>query len=142
MGQQQFPCHIRCLEGTDVSGAWDGLATAAQVSVPYTCKLSGKREALLLLSDDSANRMADRFRPLGKPECLKMLAALASAELCECDVATLLQKEDGATRRELQQLHRLGLLKHRQLEGMNYYILANEALSDLLKQGPTSATYD
>jgi DNA-binding transcriptional ArsR family regulator len=141
MGQQRISCHVRCLEGVDVFGAWKGLATAAQVSVPYTCKLSGKREALLL-SDDCAKRLADRFRPLGKPESLKMLAALASAELCECDVATLLQKEEGVTARELQRLYRLGLLKHRHVEGINYHALANEALSDLLKQGPTSAVSD
>ena len=142
MGQQPFSCHIRCLEGADVSGAWEGLAAAAQVSVPYTCKLSGKREALLLLSDDCAKRQAERFRPLCKPESLKLLAALAWAELCECDVATLLHKEDGATACELRRLHRLGLLKHRQVEGMNYYTLANEALCELLNQGPTSAVAD
>lgn len=139
MGQQQISCRLRCLEGAAVSEAWKGLAAAAQVSVPYTCKLSGKREELLLLSDDCAKRQADRFRPLCKPESLKMLAALASTELCDCDVATLLQKEDGATACELRRLHRLGLLKHRKVEGMNYYTLANHALGELLNQGPTSA---
>jgi hypothetical protein len=139
MGQQEVYCHVRCLEGADVSGAWDGLTNAAQVSVPYTCKLSGKREALLLLSDDCAKRQAERFRPLSKPESLKILAALATAELCECDVATLMQKDDNGTACELRRLHRLGLLKHRQIEGMNYYTLASPALCWLLNQGPSSA---
>jgi hypothetical protein len=139
MGRQESSCHVRCLEDADVRGAWEGLEAAAQVIVPYTCKLSGKREELLLLSDDCAERLAARFRPLGKPETLKLLAALASTELCQCDVATLLQREEGAVAGELRRLSRLGLLKHRLIEGMDYFALADNALRDLLEQGPTSA---
>lgn len=104
----------------------DRLDADGLTRVPYTCRLSCQREQILLLGERLAARLAAALPEAGDTAGARMLAALSSSELCECDVATLTGLPDEAVIDRLQALNARGLLTQRRLHGMHYYRLASE----------------
>jgi len=82
-----------------------------------------KEEALL-------PELAEFYKLLGNATRLKILIALADAELCVCDIAHVLGLSTAATSHQLKLLRGQGWLKMRNDGKMVYYRLHNE---DLLK---------
>ncbi len=67
--------------------------------------MSGKREELLLLSPQCLEKLVTIFSPLGDPLALAILHALISSELCECDIATLMEQDESQVLDRLDKLH-------------------------------------
>ena len=68
------------------------------------------------------------------PICTRCaVCALASAELCECDIATLVERDESDVVADLERLRAVGLLSEREVEGMKYYALADVAMRYLLR---------
>lgn len=134
MKSRRISCSIRCLKKEDVSKAREGLKGKAFTRVPYRCSVSGQREELLLLAPPSIERLTTLFGPLGDPLALAILYALGSSELCECDIATLMEQDESQVVDQLDKLHALGLLRRREIEGMNYYAVANEDMKTFLRR--------
>ncbi len=132
MQTRHTTCSIRCLKGEDVRKAREGLKGNPFTKVPYFCKLSGNAEEVLLLSDQRIEELSAIFSPLGDPLALKILYALISCELCECDIATLVEQDERGVLNRLDKLHSLGLLQRRKIQGMNYYSVAIEDLRGFL----------
>jgi len=65
---------------------------------------------------------------------MKILAGLYSAELCECDVATLTRLSEEEVIRQLERFAALGLVVHRIIHGMNYYRLDSEIVRQRLSE--------
>jgi hypothetical protein len=121
-------CRVRCLEKADVARARTALDQSDTVTVPYHCRISGKNEELLLVSDSAAEELAGALGRFGSGLAVKIFAAVLRTELCECDIATLVGGEESEALAELHRLERRGFLVHRVVDGMNYYGAGNPPL--------------
>jgi hypothetical protein len=91
--------------------------------VPYSCHLSGEKQAVLLIGNDLASRLT-KYLPEGEEaNSAKILAGLYSAELCECDVASLTGLSEGEVFSRLRQFAALGVVAQRKVHAMDYYRL-------------------
>jgi len=79
---------------------------------------------------DRLPELADFYKLLGNTTRLKILIALADAELCVCDIAHVLGLSTAATSHQLKLLRDQGWLKMRNDGKMVYYRLHS---ADLLK---------
>jgi DNA-binding transcriptional ArsR family regulator len=87
-----------------------------------------------LLSTGRAQQMAEFFAVLSDPTRLRMIAALASRELCVCDLAAALKMNESAVSHQLRVLRSARLVKHRR-EGRNvYYDLADHHVMNLYRE--------
>lgn len=129
---RKISCEVRCLEQGTVRTAKEEMKGASVGKVPFVCKLSGKTEDILLLSDESAQRLASMPDAIGGPLTQKILCAILGAELCECDIATLTEGEEGKVLDELERLRSAGIVKCREIEGMKYYAHASVDVEDTL----------
>lgn len=122
----KISCRIRCMESSAVEDAMRRLEPAGLERVSYRCQLSGKEEEILLIGELLAFQLADAVPESEDSSDARILAGLYSAELCECDVATLTKLPENEIVHKLQRLALLGVLEHRELHRMNYYRLVSE----------------
>ncbi len=133
MTDQAIACTMPCLETSDVAQAKQAATGKPFAMVSFVCRLSGQQEQVVLLSQESATDLAESMSPLSDPDSLRILCALASAELCQCDIATLVEREICYVVADLERLRAAGLLSVRDVEGMKYYALADAAMRYLLR---------
>jgi len=126
-------CEIRCMSPATVEAACRQLDPAGIEWVAYTCKLSGEQESILLLGDELAAQMLKSLPAAEDITGTKILAGLYSAELCECDVATLAAAPEHEVVTRLQRFATLGMLAHRRIQGMNYYRLVSGSARRTIK---------
>lgn len=122
----KISCKIRCIDPAMAEAASSRLDPAGAEWVPYTCKLSGAEESLLLIGDDLATEIMKHLPKIVNLTGTKILACLYSAELCECDVATVTDVPEREVTFELQKLTSIGMIKHRKIQDMNYYRLESD----------------
>ena len=120
----KITCTIRCLEPATVEAAMARLDDEGVVRVPYTCKISGRSEEILLIGDILASRLAATLPEAEDAAGARMLAGLYNAELCECDVATLTGLPEDMVYERLRLYTARGLLAYRKIDGMHYFRLA------------------
>ena len=116
------------MDPSSVKNAMQRLDTGGIVRVPYTCQLSGNEEEILLLGDTLAAEISEVVEQAEDAGDAKILAGLFSAELCECDVATLTTLQENDVLRRLRALESAGVLSRRKIDGMNYYRLESESV--------------
>lgn len=81
-----------------------------------------------------AQNMAEFFGVLADPNRLRLLSALASQELCVCDLAAGLNMGESAVSHQLRVLRVMRLVKYRK-EGRNvYYSLADRHVTNLYRE--------
>jgi ArsR family transcriptional regulator, lead/cadmium/zinc/bismuth-responsive transcriptional repressor len=83
----------------------------------------------------TVERLAEIFKALGDPTRVKLLSALAAAELCVCDLATLLTLSESAVSHQLRLLRSLRLVRARRDGRMVFYRLDDDHIVRLLAQG-------
>ncbi|AUT00818.1 ArsR family transcriptional regulator [Nostoc sp. CENA543] len=84
-----------------------------------------------ILSSDQAQQMAEIFGILADPNRLRLISALASQELCVCDLAALTKMTESAVSHQLRLLKAMRLVNYRR-EGKNvYYSLADHHIINL-----------
>lgn len=132
-------CGIRCMESSTVEDAMRRLDSAGVERVSYTCQLSAKEEAILLIGDLVASRLADVVPEAEDSSDARLMAGLYSAELCECDVATLTRLPENEVVHKLRRLTLLGVLAHRELHSMNYYRLESDKVRHNIEAAIESA---
>jgi DNA-binding transcriptional ArsR family regulator len=87
-----------------------------------------------LLPMSEAQQMAEFFGVLADPTRLRLLSALASQELCVCDLAAGLKMGESAVSHQLRVLRAMRLVKYRK-EGRNvYYSLADHHVVNLYRE--------
>jgi hypothetical protein len=121
--RSKISCEIRCIDTATVEAAARRLDPAGVEWVPYTCKLSGAKESVLLIGDDLAAEVMKSIRTGVNITGTKILACLYSAELCECDVATVTGATEDEVISQFQKFSSIGMVAHRKIQGMNYYRL-------------------
>ena len=82
----------------------------------------------MLADEERAHVEAERFRALGDPTRLRILAALSLAELCVCDLSGLLGISQTATSQHLKILRTFGMVRYRKEGRMAFYRLADSSL--------------
>jgi ArsR family transcriptional regulator, lead/cadmium/zinc/bismuth-responsive transcriptional repressor len=83
----------------------------------------------------TVERLAEIFKALGDPTRVRLLTALATAELCVCDLATLLALSESAISHQLRLLRSLRLVRARRDGRMVFYRLDDDHIVGLLAQG-------
>jgi DNA-binding transcriptional ArsR family regulator len=79
--------------------------------------------------------LAETFRVLGDPTRVRILDALSSAELCVCDLATLLGVSESAVSHQLRLLRGMRLVRSRRDGRMVFYALDDDHVISLFHQG-------
>ena len=79
--------------------------------------------------------LAQTFKVLGDPNRVRIAWALATQELCVCDLAALFGMSQSAVSHSLRALRQLGLVKYRKAGAIAYYKLDDDHISNLLAEG-------
>ncbi|MDT8898667.1 metalloregulator ArsR/SmtB family transcription factor [Thermanaerothrix sp. 4228-RoL] len=88
-----------------------------------------------LLDGLTATRLAEVFAALSDPSRIRLLAALAEAELCVHDLAAVLGMSQSAVSHQLRLLRALHLVRFRKEGRTVFYTLDDEHIRDLLERG-------
>jgi DNA-binding transcriptional ArsR family regulator len=84
---------------------------------------------------DTVGALGEIFKALGDPTRLRLLTALGQAELCVCDLATLVGISESAASHQLRLLRALRLVRARRDGRMVHYRLDDDHIVGLLAQG-------
>jgi DNA-binding transcriptional ArsR family regulator len=87
-----------------------------------------------LVSEDTAASLAETFRALGDPTRVRMLDALAQAELCVCELATVVGLSDSAVSHQLRLLRSLRIVRSRRRGRLVFYALDDHHVKALFAQ--------
>ena len=88
-----------------------------------------------LPEDGRLLQLADLFKVFGDGTRIRILCVLLEAEVCVCDLATLLGMTQSAVSHQLRILKQARLIKARRDGKTVFYSLADDHVATLLKQG-------
>ena len=88
-----------------------------------------------LLDDTSAAALAETFKVLGDPTRVRILDAVARAEVAVCDLAHALGLTQSAVSHQLRLLRSMRLVRSRRDGRHIYYRLDDDHIARLFKQG-------
>jgi ArsR family transcriptional regulator, lead/cadmium/zinc/bismuth-responsive transcriptional repressor len=88
-----------------------------------------------MISPDAVQALADTFRILGDPTRVRILDALASGELCVCDIAGLVGISESAVSHQLRLLRGMRLVRPRRAGRQVYYSIDDHHIISLFQQG-------
>lgn len=86
-------------------------------------------------NEEALIALADLFKVLGDPTRVRILSALAIAELCVCDIAALLSMTQSAISHQLTILRKARLVKNRRDGKVVYYSLNDDHVMSIFQQG-------
>jgi DNA-binding transcriptional ArsR family regulator len=103
--------------------------------VPHPVDLSHVRQLNhSIVSVEKAQRMAEFFALLGDANRLRILSALATHELCVCDLATAVKMSESAVSHQLRALRSMRLVGYRK-QGRNvFYYLKDSHVFNLYRE--------
>lgn len=78
--------------------------------------------------------LAEMFKALGDPTRLKIVTALAAAELCVCDLSAVCGLSESAISHQLRILRNLRIVKYRREGKIVYYRLDDDHVESLVRQ--------
>jgi DNA-binding transcriptional ArsR family regulator len=96
----------------------------------------------LLLSPHTVDQIAETFRVLGDPTRVRILDALASGELCVCDIARLAGISESAVSHQLRLLRGMRLVRARRSGRQAFYSLDDQHIVHLLRLAVTHVQED
>ena len=85
--------------------------------------------------EDQLLDLAEFFKVFGDSTRIKILYVLSQAEMCVCDIATLLQMGQSAISHQLRVLKQMRLVKFRRDGRTVFYSLADGHIQTILAQG-------
>lgn len=87
-----------------------------------------------LMGSRSVVALADTFKALSDPTRVRILDALSRAELCVCDLATLIGLSESAVSHQLRVLRALRLVRPRRAGRQVFYTLDDQHIVSLFNQ--------
>lgn len=87
-----------------------------------------------VMSLEQAQQMAEFFGALADPSRLRLMSALASQELCVCDLAAAVKVSESAVSHQLRILRSQRLVKYRRVGRNVYYSLADNHVMNLYQE--------
>ncbi|RLB58975.1 MAG: transcriptional regulator [Deltaproteobacteria bacterium] len=127
----------------------DSATASSQLSAPVdngVCKVSRvdaqrvRRARAAMLPDEVVRDVADTFKVLAHPTRIRIVRALATEELCVCDLAALIGLSISATSHQLQAMRKIKLVRHRMDGKLAYYSLRDPFVLALLEDGVRHVT--
>ena len=91
-----------------------------------------KAVAAQMPAGETIQAVADIFKVLNDPTRVRIVFALSKADLCVCDLASLVGLSISAVSHQLRLLRSLGLVKYRKEGRLAYYSLTDEHTRQLL----------
>jgi len=88
----------------------------------------------LLPDSHDITELSETFKVLGDPTRLKIVLALATEELCVCDLVALIDVSISAISHQLRLLRSMRLVSYRKQGKMVYYKLDDEHVENLIKE--------
>ena len=88
----------------------------------------------LMITEDSANRLAELFKALGDPTRIKLIGALLHRELCVHDLAPLLDMGQSAVSHQLRYLRNMRMVKRRKSGKTVFYSLDDSHIEQIFLQ--------
>jgi DNA-binding transcriptional ArsR family regulator len=88
-----------------------------------------------MLTDAEANSLSETFSVLADPTRTKIIYALSNAELCVCNIASILGISVSAISHQLRILRNMRLVKFRKESKMVYYSLDDDHITTLFNEG-------
>lgn len=95
-----------------------------------------------LISPATSDRLAQTFKAMADPTRVRILHALALAELCVCDLAGLVSISESAVSHQLGLLRALRIVRRRKVGRHVYYALEDEHIRSLIEQGLAHQTHE
>jgi ArsR family transcriptional regulator len=95
-----------------------------------------------LADDQTTQSLADLFRLLGDPTRLRIVDALASGELCVCDISEQVGISESAVSHQLRLMRTMRLVRGRREGRCVYYTLDDQHVLSLFQQGLRHVTED
>ena len=105
------------------------------------CETSEVHEELLKIvnekmpTDEKLFDLSELFKVFGDSTRIKILFVLLEAEVCTCDLATVLKMTSSAVSHQLNALKRAKLVKSRRDGKSVFYSLADEHVRTIIRQG-------
>lgn len=88
-----------------------------------------------LCNDEELTLIADTFQILANPTRLQIVRALATRELCVCDLAAVVGASQSSVSHHLRQLRQMRLVRYRRDGRMAFYSLDDEHVARLFDLG-------
>lgn len=88
-----------------------------------------------LPKDETIYDIAELFKVFGDSTRMKIICALMEAELCVCDIATIVGTTQSAISHQLRVLKQAKLVKYRKEGKVVYYTLADEHVIQIYQKG-------
>ena len=110
---------------------------ADSCEAPHLEPLDTAARKTRLMGARTVEALADTFRVLGDPTRVRILDALASGELCVCDIASLVGISESAASHQLRLLRGMRLVRPRRAGRLVYYAVDDHHILELLKQALT-----
>lgn len=83
---------------------------------------------------DTLESMTDIFKALSDPSRLKIVTALATCELCVCDLAVVSGSSESAVSHQLRILRNLKIVRYRRAGKIVFYRLDDDHVKSLISQ--------
>lgn len=87
------------------------------------------------LDPNLADQVAQLFKVFGDPTRIKILQLLSIGEMCVCDITHVLEMTQSAISHQLKYLKQSGLVRNRKEGKVVYYMLDDDHVEMILKQG-------
>lgn len=88
-----------------------------------------------LVSEATAEELAETFRVLGDPTRVRLIDALSAGDLCVCDLAAAVGLSESAVSHQLRLLRAMRLVRARRAGRLVYYAIDDGHILDLFVQG-------
>ena len=110
-------------------------ARAGHPGPAATLRRRGARTVVPPLSAETAQSLAETFRVLGDPTRIRLIAAMAVAERCVSDLASLVGMSESAVSHQLRMLRAARLVRTRRAGRQVFYTLDDGHILALFEQG-------
>src|SRR6186713_1084808 len=107
-------------------------ARSGPAGAPPTARRRVARAGLPPLSAETAQALAETFRVLGDPTRIRLIAAMALAERCVGDLASLVGMSESAVSHQLRMLRTARLVRVRRVGRLAFYTLDDHHVVGLL----------
>ena len=94
-----------------------------------------RRMRSVMKAPQAVTLLAETFRVLGDPTRLRIVHALSRAELCVCDLATVLGVSQSVVSHSLRALRQMRLVRYRKAGKIAYYALDDRHIALLIAEG-------
>jgi DNA-binding transcriptional ArsR family regulator len=105
--------------------------------LPHLPESEAAARRRILLASRTVEEIAETFRVLGDPTRVRILDAMATGELCVCDIAALVGISESAASHQLRLLRGMRLVRPRRAGRQVFYSVDDQHIVELLRLAVT-----